>query len=307
MKNSLLAFLALFLAQTGLACDICGSAGMAAALFPGSLNPESQLNAGYQYLGFTSRHLPSILQGQQGEERMSSEQFHLANLGIRYSFLSKWQAVAQVPYQSLHKLDQGVSTQKQGLADIQLGLARYFRFDSVGAITSWTWVAEYDLKLPTGQYDANALSEQVSRFMFPGTGSVDHFFRLSSQMTMENWMLSFGGVFRLNGMGQEALNWGNRAQAQGEFGRIFRTKKKHEFFVSAGYVLEQAQADFQNGQELPFSSYTLGQAKASMQWRKASLAAGASYFIPVNGSLAEGRVTMTNRFQFQVTYYPKFL
>lgn len=297
----------LLVALPGHACDVCGGAGASGAYFPGTMNRESQFGLAYHYMAFRSRHLPSILQGQQGEERISSERFHMINLGLRYSFLPKWQAVVQVPYQSVQKTDRGIQTNINGLADMQLGAARYFSFDSIKGMDAWMIVAEYDLKLPTGAYNVSDLSEQVSRFMFPGTGSLDHFFRLSTQFQRKNWMLSLGGLFRLNGMGPDQLNWGNRLQGQLELGRIKKLKKRHELYFSLGYMYEHSQSDLQKGAELPFSSYSFAQAKASLQWRRASWAAAGSVYIPVHGSLADGRVNMTTRFQIQLIYFPKFL
>ncbi|HCS21644.1 MAG TPA: hypothetical protein DIW47_13985 [Bacteroidetes bacterium] len=306
MKKFMLILAVLLTAQSGRACDVCGCAGASGTYFPGTMNGESQFGLSYQYLAFKSRHLPSILQGQLGEERISSEKFHLMNLGVRYRFLPNWQAIVQAPYQVVLKSDQGIHTRISGMADIQLGLARQVSFDSLKGLDRWIWVAEYDLKLPTGTYTTQDLSEQVSRFMFPGTGSFDHFFRLSSQLKRKNWLLSFGGLFRLNGEGPDQLNWGNRLQAQSELGRSIKLKNKHELFFSMGYVYEHSRSDFQKGVELPFSSYSIGQAKLSIQWRKASWAAAGIVYLPVHGGLAEGRVTMTQRFQIQLIYFPKF-
>ncbi|MHB1276887.1 MAG: hypothetical protein ACYC1Q_00655 [Bacteroidia bacterium] len=306
MKKFMLVLAVLLVAQTVRACDVCGCAGASGTYFPGTMNLESQFGLSYQYLAFRSRHLPSILQGQLGEERISSEQFHLLNFGTRYRFLPKWQAVVQVPYQVVFKSDQGVNTHISGMADIQLGLARQFSFDSLRGLDQWIWSAEYDLKLPTGAYTRQDLSEQVSRFMFPGTGSFDHFFRLSSQLKRKNWILSFGGLFRLNGEGPDQLNWGNRLQAQLELGHINKLKNKHELYFSLGYVYEHSSSDIQKGVELPFSSYAIGQAKSSIQWRKSSWAVSGICYFPVHGGLAEGRVTMTQRFQIQLIYFPKF-
>lgn len=83
---------ALFLALSSQACDVCGCAS-SSALFPGTINRESQISLGYQLLHFSSKHLPSILQGQQGIEKISHEYFQVYSLGARYSFHPKWQGV----------------------------------------------------------------------------------------------------------------------------------------------------------------------------------------------------------------------
>jgi|GEM_PF-2491026 len=306
MKKISLLLLSVLAVRAAVACDICGCASASGALFPGTINRQSQFSLGYHYLNFTSKHLPSILQGQQGVERSSQEQFQLLSFGARYSFHPKWQAVLQLPAQFVQKKDAGVTTQTQGLGDMQLGIARYFSGDSLGVFDSWTLMAEYDIKLPSGQFDGGSISEQTSRYMLPGSGSVDHFFRVHGQSTIKNWMFSLGALYRLNGNGPNNLNWGNRSQVYGEIGKLFFTKSMHQWYTSIGYAYEHASADYQHGQELPFSTYGIGQMKGSVQWRKNQWAAAGMYFLPIHGSMADGRVQIKQRFQVQITFYPKF-
>ncbi len=297
---------AFIMALSSQACDVCGCAS-SSALFPGTLNRESQISLGYQFMHLSSRHLPSILQGQQGVERKSQEYFQTYSLGTRISFHPKWQAVVQLPYQYVNKQDGDVRTENQGLADVQLGLARYFSGDSLGIFSSWTMLAEYDIELPSGRFDHAAISEQTSRYMLPGSGSVDHLFRLHAQASTERWIYRLGMAYRLNGMGPDGLDWGDRVQVSGEVGRLFETKKMHQWYASLGYQFEHAFGDYQNQFILPFSGYDLGLLKASIQWRKNQLALAALAFLPVHGTMAEGRVKIHQFVQFQFSYYPKFL
>ncbi len=288
------------------ACDVCGCASSMAS-FPGTLNRQSQFSLGYQYLHFSSQHLPSILQGQAGIERKSQEYFQVVSANARYSFHPKWQAVLQVPVQFVSKQDGAIHTQSQGLADAQLGIARYFSGDSLGVLKSWTIMTEYDIELPTGRFSHADISEQTSRYMLPGSGSIDHIFRINMQGSSMHWIYRIGMMYRLNGMGPDNLAWGDRTQVFAEAGRLFETKKMHQWYASLGYMFEHASSDYQNNLKLPFSGYGLGQLKASVQWRKNQFAVAALAFLPVHGKMAEGRVKIHQSLQFQLSYYPKFL
>ena len=297
---------AFIMALSSQACDVCGCAS-SSALFPGTLNRESQISLGYQLLHLSSKHLPSILQGQQGIEKISHEYFQVYSLGARYSFHPKWQAVMQVPYQHVLKREEEVLTQTSGLADMQLGIARFFSGDSLGLFRSWDIMTEYAVELPTGRFDNSAISEQTSRYMFPGSGSVDHLFRVNIQASTQRWIYRLGSLYRLNGEGPDQLSWGNRFQLSAEAGRFFETDKMHQWYTSLGYQFEHASADFQSQVKLPFSGYDLGLLKASIQWRKNQFAIAALAFLPVHGKMAEGRVNIHQFAQFHLSYYPKLL
>ena len=306
MKKIIFGLLALLAAQAGYSCDVCGSANASAAFFPGTLNLESQFGLSYHSLRFRSTHLPSIKPGETGLERKSTEQFHMAMLGGRYNINSRWQAVMQLPYQMVFKQDNGVNTQSHGFGDLQLGAARYFYNDSADGDIEWLGMLEYNLKLPTGRFEENQINDQVSRYMLPGTGSVDHFFRGSLQAQYDKWVMAAMGFYRVNGFSKSGLNWGDRMSISMDFGRLFFPRKTHKIYTSVGYLYEHAFPDRQHGENLNFSRFSLGLIKASAHWRKDNWALAGIYFLPVHGVLADNRVELLTRFQLQVTYYPNF-
>lgn len=306
MKKILFVLAGLLALQSAQACDICGCAGASAANFPGNFNRENQLGWMYHFLAYQSRHLPSIQAGQVGVEKTTQEFFHLSAFTAGIRVAKNWQANAVIPVQYVVKEEEGARSHVFGLSDMQVGITRFFEVDSVAKDQRLLASASYAVKLPTGLYNPDMVDETVSRFMIPGTGSFDHFFRGNVQYSIRKWSLTLGGLYRLNGSTKEDLNWGNRFQLQGDVGRVFELPKMNELFASLGYLYEKGFADDQNGESLPFSEYATGQLKTAVQWRKNRMAGGLLYFIPVAGEIADGRVKIQSRFQIQLTYYPNF-
>ncbi|MBI1221932.1 MAG: hypothetical protein GC180_04940 [Bacteroidetes bacterium] len=306
MKKILVVLAGLLAMYPAQACDVCGCSSASAANFPGNFNRENQLGWLYQFMAFQSLHLPSVQNGQVGYQMRSQEYFQVSAFTAGIRIIKNWQANVAIPLQYVSKTEESVQSHIFGMSDMQMGVTRFFEMDSIYKNHRLLMSASYALKLPTGKYHSDMISESVSRYMIPGTGSFDHFFRVNAQYIIKSWSVSLRGLYRVNGSTRDGLNWGNRVQLQGDFGKVISLKKMNDLYVSLGYLYEKGYRDFQNQEELEFSAYSTGQMKAGMQWRKNRLAAGAMYFLPVNGKIANGRVHIQSRFQFQLTYYPKF-
>ena len=295
--------LALLSSGRAMACDVCGCTGAAAMSFPGGFIRESQVGLAWQHVRFDSRHLPSILKGSEGVERVSTERFQLLMLQSRIRISNRFQLLGNIPVQFVDKQDEGKRTRINGLGDAQLGVSWQYSPDSVFPGSGWLLQAEYLLKVPTGEYRQELISEQVSRYMLPGTGSYDHFFRVGLQKQVNRWIFRGNYLYRLNGATHDGLQWGDRMQLLTDAGYVLGNMEGHRLLLNAGWLMEWGMPDRQNGQELPFSRYAFGQLQSAVLWRYGSWSAGLTCFVPVNGQLADGRVSVSRRFQIQTVFF----
>jgi len=302
MKIFLGSLMALLMCQNAAnACDVCGCGSMGSsnqALW--GMPNQHRIGIGFQGSYFRSEHLPSILKGASQEQMVSNEAFYRYEVrGSHPLFNGKLVLGWTLPVNAMSKSG---STEKTstglGDASVQLGIQLFE--DSLFS-GKWRTFGTARLKMPTGQYDAAAINETVSRYMFPGTGSWDQSLSVTSRWSNEKSVWEQNIAFRHNGKTHDGLNWGNQWSVNAAYFHQVALKNM-VLFPGLRVHYEQRIKDHNKVQTYRYSGYSIAllSPELNVQWQKWQ---GACFYrIPVFENIAEGQVDLHAMFGISINY-----
>lgn len=292
MKKIVVIAVAILLAHTAFACDVCG--GGAGSQYIGLLPGLNRNFAGIQFLSgnFTSR-FPSAYQLSPKPDDVTEDRYNTLQIWGRHKIGKNYQIFVFIPYQYNTRLKNNESNAVSGMGDMSLLLNRTIINTQKGA---WqhTVFGGVGIKLPTGSNKSiqkNALSSFDG--MKPGTGTWD--FLLNANYTFQNskFGINLDPSVTLTTASSVGYKVGNRYS----IGAIaFYKKALGDFLITPqmGVRFEYATLDFYNYKQNWSNLYSGGEilyTSAGLQVAYRSVGLRFIGNLPVTQHYAEGRIS----------------
>lgn len=219
----------------------------------------------------------------------------------------KFRVMAAVPYSFNERINQGNSTQKQGLGDITLsGYFQLWKHES-------TWQHRYlgynlwiggGIKLPTGSYnpDEKAGSTQNTNLFQLGTGSVDYLISTMYDVRLQDVGININGSWKWNNVNQHHYRYGNKLSLAGQVYYKVKPNPNWSIAPNIGLVYETAKQDEQQGFKVDISGGKVLLASIGSEFLYKKIAIGASLQSPLSQNLANGFVHSNNRLMVHLAY-----
>ncbi len=293
LKVAMLLMLSMSANQTR-ACDACGCS--VNANYFGILPQFNKHFIGVRMLqsNFDMKHTPTLF---PKADPYFKEQLNRYEIWGRYYMTKRIVAFASVPWQNNIRMDQGITTSYQGLADATLS-ANYIAIntgDSGRLMLRNTLMIGAGIKLPTGKFSSDRPASIQT-----GTGTWDYNFNIIYTIRYKNWGLNADATYRINGS-SETYQYGNRLISSA---RLFYWRKIRSISLlpNAGVLFERAAQDKSN--EIP-QIYTGGNGiyfapGIDMYLRRFVL--GFNITVPINETLNNGYANTQNRLATQLLF-----
>jgi hypothetical protein len=243
---------------------------------------------------FDMKHTPTLF---PKADPYFKEQLNRYEIWGRYYITNRIVAFASMPWQNNIRIDQGITTSYQGLADATLS-ANYIAIntgDSGRLMLRNTLMIGAGVKLPTGKFRSDRPASIQT-----GTGTWDYNVNIIYTIRYKNWGLNADATYRINGR-NETYQFGNRLISSA---RLFYWRKIRSISLlpNAGVLMEQAAEDKSN--EIP-QIYTGGNGiyfvpGIDMYLRRFVL--GINMTVPINETLNNGYANTQNRLATQLLF-----
>jgi hypothetical protein len=276
------------------ACDACGCS--VNANYFGILPQFNKHFIGMRMMqsNFDMKHTPTLF---PKADPYFKEQLNRYEIWGRYYITNRIVAFASMPWQNNIRIDQGITTSYQGLADATLS-ANYIAIntgDSGRLMLRNTLMIGAGVKLPTGKFRSDRPASIQT-----GTGTWDYNINIIYTIRYKNWGLNTDATYRINGS-SETYQYGNRLISSA---RLFYWRKIRSISLlpNAGVLIEQAAEDKSN--EIP-QIYTGGNGVyfapgIDMYLRRFVL--GFNMTVPINETLNNGYANTQNRLATQLLF-----
>lgn len=291
------------LALPALACDICGCG--VGSYYIGILPEFSKKIAGIRYRYNTLR--THIGAGGAVTYLTTEETYRTAEVWGGWTIGTRFRMMGYVPVNFNEKLNQGVTTRRNGLGDA--GVQGFYQvFDHRQAtgrklLVHSLWLGA-GIKLPTGQYDAaekNAGAESANIFQL-GSGSVDFTVNAMYDARLQDAGINMAASYKINTRNREDYRYGNKFSANAQAYYKFRIRNIMTIAPNAGVMYERADKDDSNSFPVDVSGgyALLGTAGVEITFRK--IAVGANFQSPMLQELAGGFVKANNRAMAHISF-----
>lgn len=303
-KNMLLLVVISFLC-TGLAraCDICGCG--VGSYYIGILPEFNKKIFGIRYQHKTLRtHLGA---GGATSYLTTDETYRTAEIWGGWNVGKRFRIMGYVPLNFNERLNQGVTTSKNGIGDI--ALTGYYkaldRSKTVGKklLVQSLWIGG-GVKLPTGKYEPSEKQpgmESANIFQL-GTNSVDFTVNTMYDIRLQDVGLNANLSYKLNTANSYDYQYGNKFSGNVQAYYKIRIKDVLTISPNTGILYETAEKDMDGKYESDISGgYSLtGTIGLEAAFSKISI--GGNWQTPLSQDLANGFVKANNRMMLHVSF-----
>jgi len=285
------------------ACDICGCG--VGSYYVGILPEFSKKIMGLRYRYNTLR--THIGAGGVTTYLTTEEKYRTTELWGGWTIGKKIRLMGYIPVSFNEKLNQGITTGKQGLGDIGLqGFYKLFATDKgVGnkRLVQSLWIGA-GIKIPTGKYDAalkNSGQETANIFQL-GTGSVDFTFNAMYDIRLQDAGINLATSYKINTTNRQSYQYGNKFNVNGQVYYKFRIKNKVTVAPNAGILFEKAELDKDHGYTVDVSGGRVLLGTLGLEAAFKKIAIGANWQSPMSQNLAGGFVKANDRAMVHVSF-----
>jgi hypothetical protein len=285
------------------ACEICGC-GIGNSYI--GILPEFNKNI----FGFRYRYnsmLTHIGVGGTTTYLTTAENYRTLEAWGGLNLSRSFRLMATVPYSFEERMNQGITSTKNGLGDISVS-GFYQLIQSGKTITGLRTVQSLwigvGVKLPTGNYNAenkNATVETANLFQL-GTGSTDFFLTGMYDLRVQDAGLNITGSYRINTVNRYHYQYGNKFSISGQLYYKIRLAKGLTVSPNAGLLLEMGRKDSDHGLAVEISggNLLLGSLGAELVYNK--IAVGGNWQTPLTQNLANGIIKANNRMMLHLSF-----
>jgi hypothetical protein len=287
MKKSFITALAMVIACSSNACDICGCG-------VGNFNPHMFPHLAQKFIsvGYNYRYYQSNAHDDVGNEMLNKEYYNSFSVAGQFTIARKIQLMGYLPFQSNVQKGPGgtKSLNKPGDA---IFLANYRLIDHISSNNRLrqTFVAGAGVKLPTGSYQYEEGSEKdVDNPNFQaGTGSTDFLLNGSYSLRYKKFAMSTGITYKMNTSNKEEYRFGNRLLTVVQF-KYVKDAGTVSVIPNIGVIVETMNEDRLSGVSVDHTGGHNVQATVGLDVNNRKIAAGIFYNKPVNQNLAMGHI-----------------
>jgi hypothetical protein len=286
-----------------MACDICGCG--AGSYYVGILPEFSKKIIGVRYRYNTLR--THIGAGGVTTYLTTEEMYRTTELWGGWTIGKRFRLMGYVPAIFNEKLNQGITTKKNGLGDMGVqGFYKLFNSDkAMGAkrLVQSLWIGA-GVKVPTGEYDATEKngSQQTANIFQLGTGSVDLTFNAMYDIRLQDAGISLSGSYKLNTKNKESYRYGNKVSANAQVYYKIRIKQLVTLAPNAGIMYERAGVDKDHGYTVDVSGGNVLLGTAGIEAAYKRMAIGCNWQSPMSQNLAGGFVKASNRAMVHISF-----
>lgn len=290
-----------FMAHSGKGCDVCGCGTM---FLPGGTQfraKQNMFSLSGEHAIFNSTHAPSILKSKEGQVLESTEYFSKIRFSGQWAVYKSLHLNWNIPWQAVTKSGAEQSN-IQGIGDITIGINGPLYQDSLGK--AYTILSGYaSVELPSGHYSESLVDETVSRYMLPGSGSVDANFNLAYTYLRKQWSAFVQSSYRLNGKSRDGIAWGDSYSFFGELWHFTKLKNARKIGFKASAVWEERGKDKEFDLLVPYTGYQVFQGGIGASYFFKSVSIDFSFYRPLYQKYAQNRVNNTANFQVKFQWY----
>jgi hypothetical protein len=199
-------FVALLLATTTFACDVCGCSGAGNTL---GILPHYQRS----FMGLRTFYQRYDNVSPLYEADGIQDYFVQTNLWGRYTFGKRWQVIGVLPYSINHRTGQAHNTTLHGIGDasVLVNYTLWNTIDSTKKVQHHLMVGT-GAKLPTGDFMEEELFEDIPANFRLGTGSLDALFNVVYTLQYQGFVFSTNASYRLTTENKtRSYQFGNQA------------------------------------------------------------------------------------------------
>ncbi len=287
MKKSFITLIAMTIAFTSNACDICGCG-------VGNFNPymfphlaQKFISVGYNYRAYQSNAHDDL-----GNEMLNKEYYNSFSVAGQFTIAGKIELMGYLPFQSNSQKGPEGNKSLNKLGDAVF-LANYRIIDHIssGNQLRQTLVAGAGIKLPTGSYQYEEGSEkEVDNPNFQaGTGSTDFLLNGSYSLRYKKFAMSTGLTYKMNTSNKVDYRFGNRILTVVQF-KYVKDMGNISVIPNIGVIAEKMNEDELDGVDVDHTGGHNVQATVGLDVNNRKIAAGLFYSKPVNQNLAMGHI-----------------
>ncbi len=287
----------LFSYGSAFSCDVCGSG--ASGINFGTLPLFHKNYAGFRYrhtaLSMTSPHASG-----------GNQQFQTGELSLRFYPLKRLQVLAFIPFSVNSLYENGKRERISGLGDA-MTFVNYQIFNT-DADTTWKKAGKHSvwagggIKVPTGSFAKTTENGAlILPGMQPGSGSTDFLAFFQYTFRYKKWGInsSFTGKFNTANRNQYRFGSGYAGSLS-----AFYLKKVGNagLLLNAGIYMEKNKMDKSLSTKVYGTGGTQAGIQTGLELYYRNIIIGGSYNVPVEQSLADDQLRITNRFQLQTGF-----
>ncbi len=213
MKHLIIFISVLWLCNTAIACDICGSSmGSSASILP-QIN-KSIVGLRYSHSAFKSSHPTNL--GNEFAGVSSSDKFHTIEVVGRYNATERFHITAIVPINYINQKSTLSNVENYGLGDIML-MGQLLTINPnfyASKRIKHQLRAGLGIKFPTGNFNKKTNESLLHFNLQNGTGSLDILLSGIYTLRVDKWGLNTELSYRINTKNQNNLRFGNKVAAK---------------------------------------------------------------------------------------------
>ena len=304
MKKLFILATALFLLPSFLkACDICGC---------GVGNSYIGILPDFNKRIFGMRYRYNSLLTHVGVDGVTTylttkERYNTLELWGGFNIGKHFRIMGSVPYSFNERLNQGVTTSKNGLGDVSFS-GYYNVINSRKTVCKSSllvqslWIGG-GMKLPSGTYnpaDKSGGSENTNLFQL-GTASTDFTMNALYDIRLQDVGLNMAASYKLNTVNKYDYGYGNKLNVSTQAYYKFRIKSKVMIAPNGGVQYEKAATDVDRGFAVDVSGGNLLLATAGVEANFKKISIGTNWQSPLSQNLGRGFVKANDRMMVHVS------
>lgn len=285
------------------ACDICGCG--VGSYYIGILPEFNKKIVGVRYQYKTLRtHLGA---GGTTSYLTTDETYRTLEVWGGWNIGKRIRVMGFVPFNFNERLNQGITTTKNGIGDIAL-TGYYQLFNTQKTLRSKLLVHSLwmggGVKLPTGKYEPveKQPGVETANIFQLGTKSVDFTLNAMYDIRLQDAGMNVNANYKINTTNNYDYQYGNKFSGNAQLYYKFKIKQAVTIAPNTGVLYETAQKDMDGKYESDVSGgYALsGTAGLEAAFQKFSV--GGNWQTPLSQNLANGFVKANNRMMLHVSY-----
>jgi hypothetical protein len=304
MKKILLFVMTVFaLPQLSIACDICGCGvgnsyiGILPDFNKRIIGLRYRYNSIFSHVGI----------GGSASYLTTKELYNTAELWAGWNVTKNFRIMASIPYSFNEQVNQGISTSKNGIGDINLS-AQYQLINSRKTINSHMLVQSFwvgaGIKLPTGRYnpkDKSSTNNSANLFQL-GTASTDFSINAMYDVRLQDAGINLSATYKMNTVNKYEYRYGNKLSTIGQLYYKIRIKNTVTLAPNAGIQYETAEHDTDNKFSVDISGGNLLMSTVGLESSFKKIFFGLNWQRPISQNLANGIIKANNRMMAHISF-----
>ena len=287
----------------GKACEICGC-GVGTSYI--GILPEFNKNI----FGFRYRYnsmLTHVGAGGTTTYLTTAEYYRTIEAWAGINISRNFRLMASVPYSFDERVNQGITSTKNGLGDISVSafyqLIHSRKTVSDKLLIQSLWIGG-TIKFPTGNYNPQSklINVETANLFQLGTGSTDFMLMGMYDLRFQDIGININSSYRINTTNKYQYQYGNKFSLSAQLYYKFKAGKGITIAPNAGVLYESGEKDLDHSITVDISGgkVLMGSLGLELVYRK--IAIGGNWQTPLSQNLANGIIKANNRMMLHLSY-----